>query len=261
MEFHSVMYKASDVIHPSSGGDCASQRLHDHGGLHFHTKHSVNSKKNNVFNNIEIKQHGAVMKESALKDHLENEDETPFSSKLSSTQSRNIHPKLLVSSSYQQVNNNNRSNIDYISRNSINTDNHDSNINNSSSRLDSSNISQHSGTTSTRSSASSRASIPVASNGFSDPTYTRTQPADHVFHSRFFKHTRRKRYEYHCYLKSIILLHEIHHREKNVCKTVCSIKYVFAKEVAGSSLDTITFYYTVLNRSYRKYIETFCSVS
>ncbi|XP_018015066.1 uncharacterized protein LOC108671972 [Hyalella azteca] len=34
VEFHSVMYKASDVLDPSSD-DCASQKLHDRGGLRY----------------------------------------------------------------------------------------------------------------------------------------------------------------------------------------------------------------------------------
>lgn len=47
-EFHSVMYKASDVMHPESSGGCASQRVHDHGGLHYHDSvSSASSSPNN----------------------------------------------------------------------------------------------------------------------------------------------------------------------------------------------------------------------
>ena len=47
-EFHSVMYKASDVLHPEPRGGCPSQQLHDFGGLRVEEDHlppSVSSKR------------------------------------------------------------------------------------------------------------------------------------------------------------------------------------------------------------------------
>jgi len=74
-EFHSIMYKASDVVHPDSPrGGCSSQRLHDMGGLNVND-HPLGDQRAN------------------LTGHHERDDQSSF------LFNKKIHPKLLASNS------------------------------------------------------------------------------------------------------------------------------------------------------------------
>ncbi|KAF2363411.1 Disintegrin domain [Trinorchestia longiramus] len=82
-EFHSVMYKASDVVHPSStSSNCASQHLHDFGGLHYH----------DPFRKINSSPQRAGSQEQELK------------SDASLTSDSIVHPKLLAAVRYKNNN-------------------------------------------------------------------------------------------------------------------------------------------------------------
>ena len=167
--YHSVMYKASDVVHPGSG-DCASQRLHDHGGLHYHTKyhyHNTNNIKPDKF------------KEHKQSDLLNESD--PLSS-TSATQSRSIHPKLLVTRSNLR----HREQIRLTNNSNTSDPNNNSNNNNNIYRYSSDSIRSD-----IHNQSSFREYDRIASDarGPSEPL----PPAAHVFHTPFFQHTRRKR--------------------------------------------------------------------